>query len=843
MRFLALISVLAKSHLDERIDKMTINEALQAVKKMPPELQMLQQQLQGKGEKVVAGEDNQLKRATEILNGMIAATEEELTMEIETYTEITTKQLEELNTSRLDRDSATKQAASAISWLQYYEGMEAEQTNILETVQAKLGEKHKYCDMEKYMTNEQIKLLESDSSVIGAIMEMVNCKKTMLLQCIFMQKGGSEKQYFGIHDKAVAKKVAALKTPIARAAVQRAVGQTLGTAPASLFQKSTRRHHKHKHLVVHGDPEDFVASPPTNTTDSSMARSGADQRVPPAGEPLDSGKQGKKCSIDKSPQCPKFTDAMMEMQGEVMSELVQLRRYLAQVEGECETDIRTFELQVNNANELITEAGAGIGTNTKIKTESLNTARTLTQEILALEHTMKMEMIEHNKKVSEFHETICGVKVIRKEMYKLKGVEMLIQDCELTEWQEGECNATCAGGKREFTREVIQAAKFGGEKCGAMVKYEACNVQPCPIDCVLGEWQGWSECSAVGGCGGGVMTRNRQKMQDAEHGGAMCEVTNESEMCAMQSCDEDCELSSWSDWSGCSKACDTGFQRRKKKILKPKKGNGWCPKWRKRHQFKRCNTQPCREDIQCDSEVDVVVMLDSSGSLGEEAFHQVRHFGANLIRRLNRPPSADEGAETAAPAKAQVSVVLFSGPGTWDDWYACDDPNVETTDEQCGLKKVSGLSGDTEALATEVESLPWLEMTTNTAGALAMAQAALDDGRPEAASIVFVVTDGNPNFPEKTYNAAKKLRETARLIFVPIGPYVNLEDMKHWASRPLRENLIPISSSWDLEWLVPKFIADLCPVVYSHEKELESVTTQTLDDGPTDSVGGATAVI
>ena len=52
---------------------------------------------------------------------------------------------------------------------------------ILETVQAKLGEKHKYCDMEKYMANEQIHLLESDSSVIGAIMEMVNCKKTMSL--------------------------------------------------------------------------------------------------------------------------------------------------------------------------------------------------------------------------------------------------------------------------------------------------------------------------------------------------------------------------------------------------------------------------------------------------------------------------------------------------------------------------------------------------------------------------------------------------------------------------------------------------------------------------------------
>ena len=45
-------------------------------------------------------------------------------------------------------------------------------------------------------------------------------------------------------------------------------------------------------------------------------------------------------------------------------------------------------------------------------------------------------------------------------------------------------------------------------------------MQPCPIDCVVGEWSEYGMCSAP--CGGGIMSRVRQPLTDAEHGGEPC---------------------------------------------------------------------------------------------------------------------------------------------------------------------------------------------------------------------------------------------------------------------------------------------------------------------------------
>ena len=41
-----------------------------------------------------------------------------------------------------------------------------------------------------------------------------------------------------------------------------------------------------------------------------------------------------------------------------------------------------------------------------------------------------------------------------------------------------------------------------------------------PVDCKVGEWMAWGECSAT--CGDGTRTRTREVVQQPEYGGTEC---------------------------------------------------------------------------------------------------------------------------------------------------------------------------------------------------------------------------------------------------------------------------------------------------------------------------------
>merc|ERR1719238_2509935 len=91
-----------------------------------------------------------------------------------------------------------------------------------------------------------------------------------------------------------------------------------------------------------------------------------------------------------------------------------------------------------------------------------------------------------------------------------------------------------------------------------MIEKEPCNLQPCPIDCVVGEWSEYSACS--------------------KDGGEPCGDTSEQNECNVDACDRPCELDpEWSDWSECSKQCDYGFTVRSKQVVKEAGPTGECP--------------------------------------------------------------------------------------------------------------------------------------------------------------------------------------------------------------------------------------------------------------------------
>jgi len=162
-----------------------------------------------------------------------------------------------------------------------------------------------------------------------------------------------------------------------------------------------------------------------------------------------------------------------------------------------------------------------------------------------------------------------------------------------------------------------------------------------------------------------------------------------------------------------------------------------------------------------------------------------------------------------------VTFLLFSGPTTYTDYYACMDGTMNSVELQCGIKWVSHFTTDTDALATEVGNLAWPAASTFTSMALAIAEADLRNGREDAAAVVIVVTDGRPLSNEMTFQASRDLRDKARLMWVPVGPNCPMEDMEGWASLPVHDNMIELTDFAALEdpESISAIISDACPQV------------------------------
>lgn len=162
--------------------------------------------------------------------------------------------------------------------------------------------------------------------------------------------------------------------------------------------------------------------------------------------------------------------------------------------------------------------------------------------------------------------------------------------CQVSEWSPWtECSAACGSGKHSRTRTIID--KKDGN-CPALFEEEPCNSQPCTTECVMGDWTPWSDCSTK--CGGGTQTRKKPILSDKSTGGLKCPEVNEVRPCNPEACDVDCEVTDWSEWSGCSTACGPGKHTRSRSIKVQPIGKGKpCPAL---VDSADCDNQPCPVD-------------------------------------------------------------------------------------------------------------------------------------------------------------------------------------------------------------------------------------------------------
>jgi hypothetical protein len=468
-----------------------------------------------------------------------------------------------------------------------------------------------------------------------------------------------------------------------------------------------------------------------------------------------------------------------------------------------------LETEIANDEDLLAESQTKLAAATEKEANAGETARNTNAENTKLNNDLLKQMKTCSGNYINFETELCALKKIRGELYKMKGTASpFFQDCEVSKWDPEECTKKCSGGDQKLTRSVLTHPD-GGAKCLPLAAMRSCNNQPCPVDCELAAWSGWSKCSAE--CGGGVTQRLREVKMAMKYGGHPCGSTSETKACHNQACEKDCDLSDWTKWSACSKDCDGGTQKRVKFIEHEAEGAGKCAdEWSvKRLQYKNCNMKRCEtletsEPLTCNKTLDVILLIDGSGSLGKAGW-EAEIFAAKAF--IGAFKMAEEG-------HIEMAVILFSGPRTWSGVFKCVGKSVAAVSKaDCGITTVTHFTDNLNKVDQLVTGLSWPMGSTLTSLALMTAKAEMALGRSDPQTIVVVFTDGRPLSYRKTTLASHQIRKAARLLWVPVTKYAPLKYIKKWATRRWQENVVQVKSFDDLKKpdVITHIIADICP--------------------------------
>merc|ERR1719277_247837 len=169
----------------------------------------------------------------------------------------------------------------------------------------------------------------------------------------------------------------------------------------------------------------------------------------------------------------------------------------------CKEAKQTLEAQIADDIKTLSNSQTKLGVATEKEATAGEIARMTASENAQLNKDLVKQMKTCSTNYIQFETELCALKKIRGELYKMKsdGYSAFFQDCEVSKWSPEECSKLCAGGEQKLTRSVLTHPD-GGAKCLPLAALRSCNNNPCPVDCRLASWSGWSKCSAE--CGGGV---------------------------------------------------------------------------------------------------------------------------------------------------------------------------------------------------------------------------------------------------------------------------------------------------------------------------------------------------
>jgi len=218
----------------------------------------------------------------------------------------------------------------------------------------------------------------------------------------------------------------------------------------------------------------------------------------------------------------------------------------------------------------------------------------------------------------------------------------------------------------------------------------------------------------------------------------------------------------------------------------------------------RCALEVGAQTVKCKEKVDVILLLDGSGSLGQAGWDAEIKAANTFV-----------DAFTGTGAQANMAVILYSGPSTWGGVHQCIGKSTKKVDLEstCKIRSVTHFTSDMAAVKAKIGQLTWPKGSTLTSVALLSADSELSLGRKDAKSVVVAITDGKPLSNTATAKASTLLRTKARLVWVPVTQYAPLSKIKQWATRRWQENVVVAKNFEDLEkpGLVTHLVASICP--------------------------------
>lgn len=500
--------------------------------------------------------------------------------------------------------------------------------------------------------------------------------------------------------------------------------------------------------------------------------------------------------------CGQMVDKVGMIRGQTSDAEAQLSAEMVRDEEDCKDEEESLNRDMDRASTAQGELGTKLSEATATLTQLNVLQQEKQQEQREMEKEFKNVWSECKSAIYEFSvEGICGLTTVRDTIQIAVGYEELSQDCEVTDWVEGECSATCAGGTRIMFRQILAPTK-GGHECPPLQMNQKCMEQKCPVDCAMGSWSGWTKCTVE--CGGGVQERARNIVQRASGGGQTCPAVSDTQECNSDPCNAPCELHDWSLWSSCSHACDGGLLRRKRKVKFSAKGNGKCPARTapERLQFQKCNANPCPQGpLKCTANDDILIVVDSSGSLSEIGFKSLKDLAKHL-GLMYAPTTSDIGP--------RVGLISFSGEA----------------------RIVVPLTDDVDEFENGAEKLEWLRGATDLAMGFGAAKAAfLHRGREGAGSTIVVLTDGRLADLYQSSVSAEELKDQGvRIVIVPVRTKLDPAPLVELASVPTKDNLFPVTGGVHflkkhVKTVAHKLLVDTCSAVAARDKKLAKAIT------------------
>merc|ERR1719421_466016 len=476
------------------------------------------------------------------------------------------------------------------------------------------------------------------------------------------------------------------------------------------------------------------------------------------------------CEAAEAPSCESFGDIMYTFYGNVMDASDEMKEKMSAAEQHCTRALQEFDSEVKagklRADALNTELANAAAAKADQTEEEGNKKRYYD----ATKHEAESVVSACEKTKEEARHTVAAVKKLKAALTSAGTTLPAFEgDCEVSEWIREPCSAACGGGIQTVRREIISMPEGG--ICPPLNRTEQCSLQPCPVDCLMTPFGEWTLCSRV--CGGGTRQRTRAVDKHPQNGGAPCGDILQQEVCNPQPCQQDCALATWSTWSACSKACGGGHLSRVRKVVRPPSGGGACPAGTSadRYEQQSCNMVDCPVTANCKSRIDVVFVVDGSGSAGSEGLASQQAFIQSLATRLG------DGA--------QAAVIVYGS-----------DAAVAAP-----LGAPSALSGVT--LSAD-------HNTTNLAQGLALARNILVSARADAHARILIITDGMPFSKHLAGVEIARAKESADVSFVAVGTGVNPHAIKEWASHPYAEHVVNLGSFEELNDNLVPILGTVC---------------------------------